>query len=328
MPRLTRAATQKEGNMDIRRVMTDEGALQTEARAGAGQSWQAVDGADVFGYESPFRPEWEAEVATRQGASPGSVVLPFQPLSFRDFMLYEGHYIGVARGYVHRFLPRLAAFAWVTERITRRTFPAFRPGKLWYSQPIYYMSNAQTFVPSGTPVHFPSYSRALDWELELGFVLKAPLLDATPEEAVRAIGAFVVLNDFSARDVQLPEQNSGFGPQKAKHFMSSMSSTAVTPENVLPRWKSLHASVSIDGGIVARPDASQPHWELGEVLAHASASEQLRPGELFGTGTLVGGSGMEIGRWLQPGDTLRLEIEGVGQIEHTINSVAAPHTSR
>jgi len=233
-------------------------------------------------------------------------------------MLFEGHYIAAARGYVRRFQPAVGHVAGVFERATKRTFPMFPPPRLWYREPIYYMSNAQTFVPSGTPVPFPPYSKALDWELELGFVLKAPLENATPGAAVQGIGAFVLLNDFSAGDVQVPEQKSGFGPQKAKHFMSSMSSVAVSADAILPRWKWLRTSVRINGSVISRPDPATAKWELGEVLAHASAGELLSPGELFGTGTLLGGSGIEIGRWLQPGDTLSLEIEGVGSVEHQI----------
>ena len=54
------------------------------------------------------------------------------------------------------------------------------------------------------------------------------------------------------------------------------------------------------------------------MLAHASRDEQLLPGEVFGLGTLPGGSGMETGRWLRPGDTLRLVLDGVGEVEHRI----------
>ncbi len=57
---------------------------------------------------------------------------------------------------------------------------------------------------------------------------------------------------------------------------------------------------------------------LGEVLAHASRSERLLPGELFATGTLPGGSGMETGRWIGPGDELELVLDGVGRVEHRV----------
>lgn len=99
---------------------------------------------------------------------------------------------------------------------------------------MYCMGNHLAFVPSGAPIGAPTYSSALDYELELGFVLAEPLLDATPEDALAAVGAFALVNDFSPRDVRKEEMDSGFGLQKAKHFASSMSSTAVTADAILP----------------------------------------------------------------------------------------------
>lgn len=244
--------------------------------------------------------------------------LPFQPASFRDFMLYERHAIDATRGYAKRFMPAPFRVASVYERLTGRTFPAFKPKPFWYRQPVYYMGNHMTFVPSGTPVKSPSYSRALDYELELGFVLAKPLLNATPLEATNAIGAFVVLCDFSARDVQRAEMTSGFGPQKSKHFISSMSSVAIPASEILPRVEQLTGIVEIDGAIAARTYTKGMQYSLGEVLAHASKDEQLHPGELFGTGTLPGGSGMENGHWLKSGSHLRLAIDGIGEIQHLI----------
>ncbi|WP_246661923.1 MULTISPECIES: fumarylacetoacetate hydrolase family protein [unclassified Rhizobium] len=233
-------------------------------------------------------------------------------------MLYEKHVIDASRGYARRFMPGAYRFAALFEGLARRPFPAFRPRPLWYRQPIYYLGNHLTFVPSGSPVHSPSYSHALDYELELGFVLARPLRDATPEDAMRAIGGFVVLNDLSARDVQRDEMSSGFGPQKSKHFLSSMSEVVVTADEVLSEVDSLRASVTINGEQIASMWTSGMRYSLGEALAHASRDEQLFPGELFGTGTLPGGSGMECGRWLQPGDELLLRIDRIGEIRHSI----------
>lgn len=250
--------------------------------------------------------------------SNASSQLPFEPRSFRDFMLYEEHAIAAARGYARRFMPSAFRLATAYEKATGKTFPAFKPKPLWYRQPIYYMGNPLTFVASGTPIKGPAYTQALDYELELGFVLDKPLLDATPAEATAAIGAFVVVCDFSARDVQKAEMDSGFGPQKSKHFLSSMSAAAVPAREILPRVEQLTGTVEIDGRIAARCYTEGMRYSLGDVLAHASRGEQLHPGELFATGTLPGGSGMENGHWLRSGNHLRLTIDGVGEIEHTI----------
>lgn len=246
-------------------------------------------------------------------------LLPFQPLSFRDFMLYERHAIDSTRGYVKRFMPVAYQAARLYERMTGATFPSFKPKTIWYRQPVYYFGNHLTFVADGTPVKTPDYSSALDYELELGFVLAKPLLNPTPEEALQAIGAFVVLCDFSARDVQRAEMESGFGPQKSKHFLSSMSSIAVTAEEILPDLvNNLAARVEINGKIIVETSTIGMQHSLAQVLCHAANNEQLYPGELFGTGTLPGGSGLENGHWLEKGCQLRLSIEGIGDIQHSI----------
>ena len=251
-------------------------------------------------------------------AGDGVAVLPFAPRSFRDFMLYEAHAVDAARGFVRRYLPSVAPVVAAYEAVTRRTFPKLRPHAVWHRQPIYYMGNHLTFAADGDEIGIPSYTRALDYELELGFVLANPLRDADPGTAEAAIGGFVVLNDFSARDVQLAEMRSGFGPQKAKHFRSAMSHVVVSADEILPHWRALDGSVHLNGRLVAACSTRDAHWSLGEVLAHASRGEQLQPGELFGTGTLPGGSGIEHGQLLERGDTIALAIDGIGTLTNRI----------
>lgn len=300
--------------MKLKRVRTP-GGLEVQAQDSDG-SWQACDDAGPLGGRV-FDRDWELARADEH-LQHSRQLLPFQPASFRDFMLYEQHVLDAGRGLIRRFHPGQYRLVKSVEALTRRTFPLLKPKPLFYTQPIYYMSNAMTFVPSGTPIAAPSYTRALDYELEIGFVLARGLFNATPAEALDAIGAFVVLNDLSARDVQRAEMVSGFGPQKSKHFTNSLSEVAVTADEILPRIDDLHGTVTINGVTVATVCSAGMQHSLGEVLAHASQSEHLRPGELFGTGTLPGGSGMETGHWLRPGDTVELHIDGIGSIEHTI----------
>lgn len=266
---------------------------------------------------SPFADEWQLATADRH-LQRTDALLPFAPLSFRDFLLSEQHNINASRGLVKRFHPRTYPLTGAFERITRRTHPGFKPKKLFYDQPIYDIGNAMTIVPTGTPIAFPSYSNGLDFELELAFVLKAPLYNASASEALDAIGGFVLLNDFSARNVQRDEMGSGLGPQKSKHFISSMSATAVTADEVLPRIEKLSGSVIINDRPVSTVNTRGFQWGIGEVIAHASREEQLLPGEVIATGTLTGGSGMETGKWLRRGDTLKLVLDGIGEVEHRI----------
>jgi 2-keto-4-pentenoate hydratase/2-oxohepta-3-ene-1,7-dioic acid hydratase in catechol pathway len=308
LPRMRRTLNRTERRIDV--------------HVDHGDGWQPVGETtrtiSLLTIPPAFTTEFELARYDRLGMGDGDTVLPVCPASFRDFMVFEQHAVDAARGMARRFVPAGYRFGRAYETLTRRTFPAFRPHRLWYRQPVYYMSNALTMVPSGIPVAFPSYSRALDFELELGVVLGAPLRDATVEQAAAAIAAVVVVNDFSARDVQLAEMRSGFGPQRSKHFTTSMSSTAVAGEAVADRLDKLTATIAINGTTLARTGTQAMRYSMAEAIAHVSQSEQLYPGELLCTGTLPGGSGMELGHWLAPGDELRLEIDGIGVIEHRI----------
>lgn len=253
-----------------------------------------------------------------EGTFDPAPLLPFAPRSFRDFMLYEQHAIAAARGIVRRFLPRTWPIVRGYERALRRPFPALRPKRLWYQRPIYYHGNHLSFLPDGATIPWPSYTRALDYELELGLVIARPLSDATPDEALAAIGGFVVLNDFSARDVQYPEMTSGFGPVKAKNFASGMGAVVVTPDEVLPAIERLAVRVRVNGTDWGGGTTAGMFYSLGTMVAYASLGERLLPGELLGTGTIPGCSGLETDRWLAPGDEIVLEIERVGTLRNLI----------
>jgi len=204
------------------------------------------------------------------------------------------------------------------------TFPKFRPHPLWYKKPIYYMGNHLNFVTDQHPVTFPSYTKALDYKLELGVVIVKHLKNATEKEAMDAIGGFVVFNDFSARDIQLAEMRSGFGPVKAKHFINAISSTIVTADEIMPYLYNLSGEVRINGKTIVTTSTSGMDYTLGEAIAYASLDEQLYPREFFGSGTLPNGCGMENGHWLKPDDVVELEIERIGTLE---NSIVGPEES-
>jgi len=246
-------------------------------------------------------------------------LLPFTPLSLRDYMLSETHATNAARGFVKHFMPTLYPIIIGYERLLRRPFPALRPKPIWYRQPVYYFSNHMNMACEGDTVHWPAYTDYLDYELELAFVLAKPLLNVTREQALQAIGGFMVLNDFSARDVQLEEMRSGFGPQKSKHFVNALSATVVSADAILPRVDQLKAEVRINNRCISQTHTGDFQHSIADMLVHASRDEPLYPGEVFATGTLPNGCAMENDHWLQPGDTIELWIEAVGSLTNTIS---------
>lgn len=317
--------------MKLRRVMSASG---LEVQTWNGRHWVAMADLPLPRERTSCRfdmisalelapRDWAAvreALASAAPAADGEVMLPFEPRSYRDFMLYEQHVTGAARGYVKRFMPRLFPVTRAFEAISGRTFPAFRPPRLWYRQPIYYMGNHLNFVSEGATIPWPGYTKVLDYELELGFVLVRQLLNATPQEALEAIGGFAVFNDFSARDVQRAEMTSGFGPQKSKHFCNAISATVVTADEVLPHLGKLTGEIVIDGTTVARCTDHGSRWSIGEALAHVSVDEPLYPGEFLATGTWPNGSGLENGNWLESGASITLRVDRVGSLTNKIGA--------
>src|SRR5580765_1943738 len=178
----------------------------------------------------------EADDATV--VDPATAGLPFAPRSMRAFSLWPSHYEGSARMLVKRFFPApVQRVANAYERVTRRTFPPFKPNKRFYEVPAFYVGNHAAMLVDGEEMPGPSHTKYLDFELELAFVLAKPLADPTPAEAREAIGGWLVLNDWSARDVQAEEARHGvFGPAvKCKTFANSLGPDVLSAD-ALPDW--------------------------------------------------------------------------------------------
>lgn len=124
-------------------------------------------------------------------------VMPFEPLLYRDFMLCERHAINVARGITKHTMPDKYPMPQLYEKLFKRTFPGFIPKKPFYENPIYYKGNHLSFTGSNTVVKYPDYATLLDYELELGVIITKEIYNADEQEALGAIGAFCVFNDFS-----------------------------------------------------------------------------------------------------------------------------------
>ena len=253
-------------------------------------------------------------------ADPAEAGLPFAPRSMRAFSLWESHYEGSARALVKNFFPKpVRRVAAAFERVTRRTFPPFKPNSRFYKVPAFYIGNHTAMLADGEEMPWPSHTRYLDFELELAFVLAKPLADATPDEAREAIGGWLVLNDWSARDVQADEARRGmFGPAvKSKTFANSLGCDVLTPEE-LPDWGAARGRVRVDGEVWCEGTTGGAVHDVGELLAYASAGERLGVGDLVSTGTMPGCCGLELDRWIQPGQTVELEIDGIGRLTNRV----------
>lgn len=242
----------------------------------------------------------------------------YKPTAYRDFMLYEQHAIDAARGFVSRYLPKLKPVIAGYEKLFRKPFPKLKPSPRYYQYPIYYMGNHLNIQHDGSVIAIPEYTEQLDYELEIAAVIDKPLKNATLSQAGDAISGFVILNDFSARDIQLDEVKTGFGPMKTKNFASSISRVITPKEDIVGIIDNLQARVFINDELIVTSSSKGKLYSFEQAIAYASWEEQLHSGELFGSGTLPGCCGIENGIMLNRDDVIRLEVDSLGSLENRI----------
>ena len=297
------------------------------ANEGDGDRWVVVPGpwgGDVLAFLAAGEAAREAaDAVLASGAPPAAAPagLPFAPRSFRDFSLWEAHWEAAARTLVRRFAkPYQQRTVALYEKVARRTFPKLLPEHGFHDRPCFYIGNPTTFHADGEDVRWPRHSEFLDYELELGIVIAHEVRDCTPSEGLQAIGGFVVVNDWSARDTQWRDSrdNPFGGMVKAKSFATSMGTTVVTADALLDRWTQLTGRARVNGEVWSESSAARPEHDLGALVAYAADGEPLRPGDLLATGTLPGGCGLELDRWVKPGDTVTLELDGVGSVSNQV----------
>jgi 2-keto-4-pentenoate hydratase/2-oxohepta-3-ene-1,7-dioic acid hydratase in catechol pathway len=261
-------------------------------------------------------------------ADPSEAELPFVPRSMRAFMLWEAHVIQSSRMLVKNFFPGPMWRVVSAFEKTGRTFPKLKPNQRFWDTPTFYVANHTMVLADGQDMWWPAHTEFLDFELELACVLGAPLADATAEEGRAAVAGWFVLNDWSARDVQADDvRHNIFGPVvKSKTFANSIGPDVVTADE-FGDWKQATGRVRVDGELWCEGATKDPAHDIGEMLAYASKGERLDAGDVISTGTMPGCCGLELERWVKPGQTVELEIDGIGTVSNRISAEAAPATA-
>ena len=186
----------------------------------------------------------------------------------------------------------------------------------WYDLPVYYKGNHRTLGGHDEFVYWPRFSEQMDYELELACIIGKEGIDIPVEHADQYIGGYCIMNDWSARDIQMKEMSVGLGPAKGKDFATSMGPWLVTPDEFDPSTARMVARVN--GEVWSDGQYSTVNWSFGQMLAHVSMDEAVYPGDVFGSGTVGFGCGLEHGRWLQPGNLVELEITGLGVLRNRL----------
>lgn len=238
-----------------------------------------------------------------------------RPASIRDCLTFERHLIQATRTIASWKAPTLVFLDRSLERFTGRGF--LRPPTVWYERPIYYKGNSNSVVGHEADVRWPSFSKRLDFELEFGVFIGKAGRNIPASKANEYIAGYALFNDFSARDTQAAEMPGRLGPAKSKDFDTgnSIGPWLVTPDEV-PNELTLRAR--INGEEWSCGSSSDMHFSFPEIIEYISRDETLYPGEFIGSGTVPGGCGLELDRWIQPGDVVELEADGLGVLRNQI----------
>lgn len=214
-----------------------------------------------------------------------------QPNSLRDFLAFEDH----ARAGAERRDEPLA--------------------QIWYERPLYYKGNHRSILGPDEPLPRPTFTRELDFELEVACVVGTTARDLDERAATDAIFGFTILNDWSARDVQRAEMAARLGPAKSKDFATSLGPCLVTADEIDPR-RGLRMAARVNGETWGEASTAAMRWSFPDMIAYVSRGEDVWPGDVYGSGTPFGGCGLDLDRWLRPSDVVELEIEGIGVLRN------------
>jgi 2-keto-4-pentenoate hydratase/2-oxohepta-3-ene-1,7-dioic acid hydratase in catechol pathway len=186
-------------------------------------------------------------------------------------------------------------------------------------QPIYYKANRFAVIGADQDVIWPSFSKALDFELEFGCYIGRKGKDIGRETARECIFGYTIFNDVSARDAQALEMPGMLGPAKSKDFDTAnvMGPCLVTADEIEDPYN-LTMIARVNGEEWGRGNSSAMRWKFEDVIAHVSRSETLYPGEFLGSGTVGNGCGFEQMRYLKPGDVVELEVERIGVLRSRV----------
>ena len=257
-----------------------------------------LDGEDIVdaGFEGDMVAfiEAGATLGRTRGTSGARLLAPLRPRTIRDFLAFEGHLKN--------------AFAGLGKEIPEE----------WYSVPAYYKGLPDTVIGTGEEIPWPAYTDKLDHELELAAVIGRAGKDITAANALDHVFGYTIWNDMSARDTQSRELPVGMGPCKAKDWDGSnvLGPCIVTADEIDPHDVDL--SVRINGERWGGDNTKAMHHTFEDMLAYASQGLTLRAGEILGSGTATGGSGLELDRWLQPGDEIEMEATGIGVLKNRV----------
>ncbi len=239
------------------------------------------------------------------------------PVQIRDFLCFEKHLVqAFARIREVRAATAPDPKKALREMEERGTFAV---PKVWYERPSFYKPSRFSVCGPDQEVAWPPYSQTIDYELEFACVIGKGGRDIAKQNARAHIFGYTIFNDFSARDEQSQEMLSTLGPGKGKDFDNSKPiGPCIVTADEIPDPYALEMVVRVNGEERGRGNSRDMHWKYEDCIAFVARSETVHPGEMFCSGTVGNGSGLETGRFLEPGDVVELDVEKIGVLRNRV----------
>ncbi|HEY8959448.1 fumarylacetoacetate hydrolase family protein [Chitinophaga sp.] len=207
--------------------------------------------------------------------------------------------------------------------------------------PIFYFTNHNAIQGPGEIVCMPDHFEKLDFELEVAIVICKAGRNITAAEADDYIGGYMIMNDMSARTLQMEEMLLNLGPAKGKDFSTVVGPMLVTADELEPLKVpakdghtgnnfNLKMTCKVNGIQVSEGSMADMDWTFAEIVERCAYGVNILPGDIIGSGTVGTGCFLELNgtgklnnpdyteQWLQPGDVVEMEVSGLGILSNTI----------
>lgn len=215
--------------------------------------------------------------------------------------------------------------------------------------PVFYFTNHHSITGPGTVEFMPDHFDKLDFELEVAAVIGKKGRNIKAAAADEHIAGFMIMNDWSARTLQMEEMKLNLGPAKGKDFATSTGPWLVTPdelETYLVPAKTGHTGKNynltmtcrVNGKEVSRGSMADMDWTFAEIIERVSYGADIFPGDIIGSGTVGTGCFLELNgtglkrdpsyqpRWLRSGDVVEMEITGLGRLVSKVKAARTDHS--
>ena len=298
---LSRALSALERKVDARSVLSliEHGTQGTDAARDVLEAWDAKKLPETHD---------EGPIAVTLGAVTLLAPIP-RPPSMRDGYAFRQHVETARRNRGLDMIPEFDQF------------------------PVFYFTNHQAVVGPGPVKVRERHLERLDFELEAAIVVGREGRDLRAQDADDYIFGMTIMNDFSARALQMKEMTLSLGPAKGKDFATGLGPWLVTMDELKEQSLKSDAGFKFDLGMrafvndvqVSTGNVKDMSWTFAQILERASYGVTIYPGDVIGSGTCGTGCFLELNgskitkdQWLQVGDRVVLEIDRLGRLENTI----------